>query len=240
MFITTTKVWPVLAAIVFVLSISHTASAQSSLFSVPTSDVVGKDQFYFETDFDTHFGSYDKGGWQSYGLFGVYGTSKKTEIGLNGYLVRGADGLEPVELQPNFKFQAYNNESKGVAVAVGTIAYIPLAKRVIHDAIASVYGVASKKFKSEWSPRVTGGGYQLIGAGSDSGSKRGFLLGLEQPVHKRLSFIADWNSGKNRFGYAAAGFGLTLTKRSYLWTAYYFGNQGRANNSLGIYYGYSF
>jgi len=33
---------------------------------------------------------------------------------------------------------------------------------------------------------------------------------------------------------------LTLTKHSYLWSAYYFGNEGRANNSLGIYYGYSF
>jgi hypothetical protein len=87
---------------------------------------------------------------------------------------------------------------------------------------------------------LTGGAYQLIGAKADAGSKRGFLLGVEQPVHKHVTFVADWNTGKNRFGYAAAGFGLTLTKRSYLWSAYYFGNEGRANNSLGIYYGYSF
>ena len=106
--------------------------------------------------------------------------------------------------------------------------------------MASVYGVGSKKFKNGWSPKLTGGAYQLIGAKADAGSQRGFLLGIEQPVHKRVTFVADWNTGKNRFGYAAAGFGLTLTKRSYLWSAYYFGNEGRANNSLGIYYGYSF
>jgi len=235
-----TRAWPVLAAITLTLLFSHPVPAQSSLFSVPTSDVVGKNQKYLEADFDTHFAKLVNGGWQSYGLFGIYGTGKKTEIGLNGYFIRGAEGLEPIELQPNFKFQAYNSESKGIGVAVGTIAYVPMTKRLMRDTVVSVYGVASKKFKNEWAPRITGGGYQLIGAKRGSGSKRGFLLGLEQPVHRRLTFIADWNSGKNRFGYAAAGFGVTLTKHSTLWSAYYFGNQGRANNSLGIYYGYSF
>ena len=80
----------------------------------------------------------------------------------------------------------------------------------------------------------------LLGATPDSSDSRGFLLGVEQPVHKRVSLIADWNTGKNRFGYAAAGVGITLTEQSYLYSAYYFGNEGRANNSLGIYYGFSF
>jgi hypothetical protein len=234
------RIWPVLAATVLVALLFHAASAQSSLFNIPTSDVVGRDQIYLEADFDSHFDHYGKGGWQSYGFLGVYGTGKRTEVGLNGYFVRGANGLEPFELQPNFKFQAYNSESKGLAVAFGTVAYLPLTKRFAKDAMASVYGVASKKFKHDWSPKVTGGAYQLVGVKADAGSKRGFLFGIEQPVLKRVTFVADWNTGKNRFGYAAAGVGLALTKHSYLWSAYYFGNQGRANNSLGIYYGYSF
>jgi len=228
------------AATVFIALLFHPASAQSSLFNIPTSDVVGRDQIYLEADFDSHFDRYSRGGWQSYGFLGVYGTGKRTEIGLNGYFVRSANGLEPLELQPNFKFQAYNSESKGLAVALGTVAYLPLTKRFARDAMASVYGVASKKFKNGWLPKVTGGGYQLIGAKAAEGSKRGFLFGIEQPIHKRVTFVADWNTGKNRFGYAAAGVGLALTKHSYLWSAYYFGNEGRANNSLGIYYGYSF
>ena len=72
------------------------------------------------------------------------------------------------------------------------------------------------------------------------------LIGLVAPllgvfiVIRRLSLIADWNTGKNRFGYAAAGFGLAVSKKSYLSSAYYFGNQGRGNNSFGIYYGLTF
>ena len=236
----TVPTWPVLAAIVLTLCLSNTIPAQSSLFTVPTSDVIGKDQIYIETDFDTHFGRISNGGWQSYGLFGIYGVGEKAEIGLNGYFLHTVGGLKPLELQPNFKLQAYKSESQGVGIAVGAIAYIPVAKEITRDTVVSGYSVASKKFKGEWSPRFTGGGYQLIGAGSDSGSTLGALFGLEQPLHRRVSFIADWNSGKNRFGYAAAGFGLTLTSRSYLWTAYYFGNEGRANNSFGVYYGYSF
>jgi hypothetical protein len=236
----TTEIWPVLTAIVFILSASYTVPAQSSLFSVPTSDVVGKNQIYLEADFDAHLTGLRKGGWQSYGLFGVYGISRKAEVGLNGYFARTSSGVEPLELQPNFKLQVYNSESKGIAVATGAVAYIPLTKRFVRDGVVSVYAVASKKFKGPWTPRVSGGGYQLISTKSGLGSKRGFLAGLEQPIHRRLTFVADWNTGKNRFGYAAAGFGLVLTKRSSLWTAYYFGNEGRANNSLGIYYGYNF
>jgi hypothetical protein len=59
-------------------------------------------------------------------------------------------------------------------------------------------------------------------------------------LHRKLSFTADWKTGKNRFGYAAAGLGVTLSKRTLLYTAYYFGNEGRGNNSFGIYYGISF
>ena len=74
----------------------------------------------------------------------------------------------------------------------------------------------------------------------DGGTKNGAILAYEQPLTGKLSFIADWYSGKNRFGYAAAGFGLTLTRRSSLYAGYNFGNSGRANNSLGLFYGYTF
>jgi hypothetical protein len=234
-----TLIAPALAAILLLLA-THLVPGQSSLFDVATTDVVGKGHTYIEADFDTHVSGNRDDRWQSYGFFTLYGTSKKTEIGANAYFVRTVRGSEPIELQPNFKYQIYNNESKGIAAAAGVVAYVPLTKRFGHDAIASVYAVASKKFKGDWSPRLTGGGYELIGAKKSAGDRRGFLFGVEQPVTKRLSLISDWVTGKNRLGYVATGLGITLTKHSYLWTAYYFGNSGRANNSLGIYYGYSF
>jgi len=226
--------------VILTIAASAQVDAQSSLFNVPTSEVMEEGSAYIEADFDAHFAKYRNGGWQSYGVSAIYGLRKKTEIGLNAYLVRSADGLSPVEIQPNIKYRLYVNESLGVSVSTGAIAYIPVSKRFGRDAMASAYVVAGKKFKSEWSPRFSAGAYQLIGTKSGSGSTRGVLLGVEQPVHSRVVLIADWNTGKNRFGYSAAGVGITFTKKSYLYSAYYFGNEGRGNNSLGVYYGYSF
>lgn len=220
--------------------LAGTLTAQSSLFNIPTADTLPKGEKYLEADFDAHFNSYRNGGWQSYGVLGVYGLGNRVEAGLNAYAFRSADGFDAVEIQPNFKIRAYENEELGVRVSTGAIAYIPLNKQIGKDTTVSAYAIASKSFKKDWAPRLTGGAYQLLGATPDSSDSRGFLFGVEQPVHKRVSLIADWNTGKNRFGYAAAGIGVTLTKNSYLYSAYYFGNEGRANNSLGIYYGFSF
>ncbi|MEO5858163.1 MAG: hypothetical protein ABIR33_04355 [Pyrinomonadaceae bacterium] len=214
--------------------------SQSSLFNIPNAEVLGKNERYVEIDFDSHFDKYRRGGFQSYGVVGVFGVGKRVEVGMNGYLLRDEDGVHPFQLQPNIKFKVYESETLGLSAAVGGIAYIPVSKRVGTDAFASLYAVARKEFRNKWTPVFTGGAYHLVGTGPDSGSKRGFLVGIEQPIHSRVNFIADWNSGKNDLGYAAAGIGLTLTKRSYLYSAYYFGNQGRGNNSLGIYYVRSF
>ena len=229
-----------MTALAVLMCIAGTGRGQSSLFTVPTTDVVEEKKLYVEADFDAHLDRLSKAGWQSYGFSAVYGASTRTEIGLNGYLIRTADGVEPVELQPNFKYKAFNNESKGVAVSFGAIGYLPVTKNGLRNSTASIYAVASKEVKGDYAPRVTGGVYQMIGALNGERDTRGYLVGIEQPVHKRVTIIGEWNSAKNRFGYAAAGLGITLTKRSYLWAAYCFGNERRANNSLGIYYGVDF
>lgn len=234
------KVFLPFILLLLVFCLPSKSAAQSSLFNIPTAETLEKGEKYIEADFDAHFGSYRNGGWQSYGVLGVYGLNNRVEVGLNAYTTRSADGFEAVELQPNFKVKAYQNESLGLTVSTGAIAYLTLNDRFRKDATVSAYVLAGKSFKRDWTPRLTVGAYQLIGATPDSTDSRGFLFGVEQPVHKRVNLIADWNTGKNRFGYAATGVGITLTKRSYLYSAYYFGNEGRGNNSLGIYYGYSF
>jgi hypothetical protein len=221
------------------LSISY-AGAQSALFNIPTADVLGEGEKYVEADLDVKIARLRNGGWQSYGFAGIYGVAKNAEVGVNAYLVRTADGYEALELQPNFKYRFYKNEERGITAAVGAIGYLPASRRAASDASVSVYVMASKEFKKSWTPRFSAGAYQLVGTSAEDGDKRGFMVGVEQPVHSRVSLIADWNSGKNRFGYSAAGVGITLTKNSYLYSAYYFGNEGRGNNSLGVYYGFSF
>lgn len=234
------RIFPRLVLTILVSILVADANAQSRLFNIPTADTLAKGEKYVEADFDAHLDSYRNGGWQSFGVLGVYGLNDRVEIGLNAYTLKTADGFEAVELQPNFKVKAYENGSLGLTVSTGAIGYFSLNDRFRKDATVSAYVIAGKSFKGDWTPKLTAGAYQLLGATPDSSDSRGFLLGVEQPVHERVSLIADWNTGKNRFGYAAAGIGITLTERSYLYSAYYFGNEGRANNSLGIYYGFSF
>lgn len=217
-----------------------TASAQSSLFSIPTASVLEPGETYLEADFEANFARLRQDRWQYLGVMAVRGVNRRFEIGLNAYATRSADGFEPLELQPNFKLRVYENESTGVSAAAGAIGYLPLKSKFRQSAAVSVYAVASKQFSGDKAPQITGGAYQLVGATPDGTASRGFLVGLEQPLFKRTTFIADWNSGRNRFGYAAAGLGVALTKRSSLYSAYYFGNEGRGNNFLGIYYSHTF
>ena len=230
----------VCVAVFCLLGLSSRTSAQSSLFNIPTTDTLGRGETYIEADFDANLAQVREDRWQSFGAMAVRGISKRFEVGVNGYAVRSASGFEPVEIQPNVKWKVYENEENGFSLAAGIIGYLPLSKRFHRIANLSVYAVASKQFSVARAPRVTGGAYQLLGATPDKSDSRGVMIGVEQPIFKRTTFLADWRSGKNRFGYAAAGFGVAVTKRSGIYTAYYFGNEGRGNNFLGVYYSRTF
>ncbi len=215
------------------------ARAQTSLWTVPTAEVLEEGESYLEFDFDAKPAAYRRGGFQSYGVFFVHGARKRTEVGVNAYFTRDGAGSEPLELQSNVKYRFYENEDAGVQAAAGAVLYAPTG-RGGGDTLGSAYAVVSKTVPRLRGAQFTGGGYALLGQERGAGDRAGALFGYYQPVGRRLSFIADWNTGRNRFGYAAAGFGLALSKRGTLYSAYYFGNQGRGNNSLGVYYGLSF
>lgn len=229
---------PTLLGAVLLLSLSS-AAAQSTIFNIPSSDVQAPRKVYFEADFITHFASYKDGGYQTYGPRVVVGLPGNTEVGVNIFSTRTSPG-EPVELQPNFKWQFYNNEKRGLAVSAGVLISIPVTKRRDGKTTGMLYLVGSKSFPGTYGPKVTFGGYRLVGKFDDGTDKTGVLAGYEQPVTKRFSFVADWFSGNNDVGYVTAGTGITLSPKQSLYAGYSFGNQGRGNNSLGVYYGYSF
>lgn len=233
-----TSLW---LAAVLLLALAHApeARAQTSLFTVPTGEVLPEGESYLEFDFDTRPLGRRDGGFQTYGVFFVHGARKGMEVGVSAYFTKDWQKSEPVELQSNVKFSLYESEEKGVSVGAGGIFYAPTG-RAGGDTLGMVYSTVTKSVPVLRGARFTGGGYALVGQNRSAGQYAGALFGYEQPLHRRLSFIADWNTGRNRFGYAAAGFGLTLSKRSALYSAYYFGNEGRGNNSLGVYYGLSF
>jgi hypothetical protein len=167
------------------------------------------------------------------------GLPGNTEVGINAFYTRTSP-TEPIKIQPNFKWRFFRNEKLGLALAAGVVVSIPLTRRNSRTTTTMIYVLGSKSFPGSHGPRVTFGGYQLVGPFDAGTDKNGILLGYEQPITKKLSFVTDWASGNTDFGYVVAGAGITLSPKSLLYAGYNFGNQGRGNNSLGVFYGYSF
>lgn len=216
-----------------------TATAQMTIFNVPTTDTLPRASFFVEADLIVKPGKYEDGGFQTYGFRTVYGVDSKTEVGANFFYTR--DGGDRVgELQLNAKRNLYTNEDRGVAVSAGVLAGIPLRDRRGAKPYAMIYSNVSKKLEPINGLRVTGGVYHVVGGGDDFGTRTGALVGVEQPIYKRLSFVADWYSGKNRFGYSAAGLNLNISNRQFVMAGYNFGNSGRGNNAFSAFWGYTF
>jgi hypothetical protein len=228
------------ATVLLMLLPKAAAVAQSTLFNVPSTDVVPKKKIYLEFDFLSHFEKHADGGFQIYAPRAVFGVAKGVEAGVNITSVDAFAPDQPVYISPNVKWQFYNNEENGVAIAAGALLYTPIAHRAGADTYGFIYSVVSKKVKSNYGPRFTGGGYALPGLAKGAGTQGGAIVGYEQPVAKKVTFVTDWFSGKNAFGYVTPGFSFTLPKSSLLNIGYSIGNHVRGNNALFVYYGVTF
>jgi len=213
--------------------------AQSTIFNIPSTDVVSEKRFYIEGDFIAHFDKWRKGGFQSYAYRTVYGVRKKLEVGLNFFYTR--NGLaSPKELQPNLKYRVFSKEKYGLAVSAGAQFFVPLNKAAGRRTFGMIYTNASKIVKQTGKTRLTGGLYGVLGVNRSFGTKKGAFFGVEQPIKGSLTFAADWYSGKNRFGYASAGLSYSFARRQILMVGYNLGNSGRGNNSFFTFYGFTY
>ena len=226
--------------ILLFIACSCAVSAQTTIFNIPSTDVVPEGRFLLELDFVSHFDRYDRGGFQSYGYRANYGIKKKVEIGANFYYTRLGGGKSPMEFQPNIKWKPYASEKYGVAFATGVQFFVPLNKSAGDRVFALLYANGSKTIKQTNGTRLTGGFYSVVGAPRDFGAKNGVLVAIEQPLFRRVSFVGDWSSGENRFGYVSAGINFVLTPKQYLTLGYSWGNSGRGNNAFSAFYGYTF
>jgi hypothetical protein len=213
--------------------------AQSTLFNIPSTDVLPKKKIYLEFDFVSHLESYKKGGFQSYIPRAVVGLGKKIEVGVNVGFTRSSVP-NSIEVQPNIKYQLYSGEKNGVAATAGTVLYAPITRRAGTNTFAMVYSNVSKQVPGKYGPRFTGGVYGLVNRIKGTGARGGVMVGYEQPITSKVKFVSDWFSGNNRFGYVTPGIAVTTGKTSALYAGYSIGNEGRKNNALFIYYGITF
>lgn len=212
-------------------------------FAIPSfaqnssTDTVERGLTYFEGSLWTGTQSHQNGGLQTYsGRFGL-GLTKKIEVGFGATVTHPADPENPPEIQPSVKWKFYENEKYGVKASGGVLGFIPFAKKAGTDNFAMVYTNVSKDFSQFKGARFTIGGYALVGRNKKFGTQKGWNFVYDQPLAKKVSFSAQWMTGKNRFGYLTPGFSIVLPKKSGLFIGYSIGNYDYDNH--GPYFSYN-
>ncbi|MBK8467361.1 MAG: hypothetical protein IPL32_16215 [Chloracidobacterium sp.] len=229
------------AAFVFVLFASavSVAFAQTTIFNIPTADTLARGSWNLEGDFIAKPTRYSEGGYQTYGYRVAYGLNHKTEIGSNFYHTWNGDNSTG-QVEFSVKRKIYESEKHGFSISAGTVLFVPLKSVAGDRTSVMVYGNARKTINSLGGMTATGGVYSVFRGPKEFGTRTGAMVGVVQPINKKVSFVADWFSGNNRLGYASAGVNFNITSRQYLLTGYSFGNSGRGNNALAAYYGLTF
>lgn len=222
------------------------AAAQSTIFNIPTTDTVSPGKYYFEIDYMLQQPSPDFGQFQIFAPRGVVGITPQLEAGVNISATHYADdGGTFTYFQPNAKYKFFSDDDKGLAAAAGVIGYIPINNRDAADTFGQIYANISKKIKS--GARFHGGVYGALDCDGCDGTanKVGVIAGYEQPLTSKISFVADFLSGKNFWGYLTPGISVTLPRSGLLNIGYCIGYNELAgdgdpdsrNNMLFVYYG---
>jgi hypothetical protein len=221
------------------------AAAQSTIFNIPSTDTVAPKKAYFEFDYLPEMPAPDGGRFQIFTPRIVFGITDKVEAGFNISNTHVPDATFSL-FQPDVKYKFYADDKKGLAAAAGAVWYVPMNHRDEAGTFGLVYANISKKMPGDHGPRVTIGPYGVIAKEDDfSGKKGGILGGYEQPLTKTVSFVADWFSGQNFFGYFTPGISVTLPHSGLLNIGYSFGNDSfgdpsNDNRALFVYYGITF
>ena len=245
-----------MAAVLAAGVMSGTAMAQSTIFNIPSTDTVGKGQGYVEFDFLPQAPTPATGAIVFVNPRVVIGLPYDAEVGLNFPIFHYADqGSAPANyayIQPNLKVKVYKDDDMGLAATVGVVANVPMNNRDGQLSWGYVYGNISKKV-GKAGPRFTAGPYGVMAKQDDPkavgflGTRGGVLLGYEQPITGKVSFVADWFSGQNTLGYFTPGISITLPHSGLLNAGYSIGNDSVGSNAAApkdrfvfIYYGVTF
>jgi hypothetical protein len=258
-------------ALLFVVT-AQTAMAQSTIFNIPSGDTVDKGKAYAEFDFLPQVPGPDGGTGLSrtylYNPRLVVGGPHDTEFGVNfptfhtgtGNAGCTSTGGTCAYIEPNFKWKYYKNDDQGLAFVGGALLHQPLNGRSTNAVTGAqnnetwglFYGDFTKKIKTgNYGPRFSAGPYVVADSGkSDFGPnahRAGVILGYEQPVTKKISFVSDWYSGKNYYGYWTPGVSITLPANGLFNAGYSIGNDSWSsttaaykNRYLFLYYGVTF
>lgn len=179
-----------------------TATAQQTIFNVPTTDVLDKGKVYLELDAAFKADNQNEfGRFSSFTPRGVAGVGGNVEIGLNvtGNIQPGADSTT---LVPTAKWRFYQNENRGVALIAGSNLYFPARNRVYKVGTYS-YVAGSKTINKT---RLTAGAYVASkNVFAAKAVRSGGQFGFEQALNDKVTLAADWITGRHAAGYFTPG-----------------------------------
>lgn len=215
-----------------------TVHAQQTIFNVPSTDVLAKGKVYAELDASVKpADSADVPKFSSFVPRLVIGAGSNVEFGLNltGNIQPGADSTT---LIPTIKWKPLQSES-GWAIVVGDNLFVPVRNRG-YNAGNYVYAEVSKTFKQ--GTRITFGGYDFTRNVVAAANRSGGQFGFEQPLNKKITFAADWITGKHSAGYFTPGIVFKVGPKVTGYAGYSLGNQNLSggNHFFLLEVGYNF
>lgn len=200
------------------------ASAQQTIFNVPSSDALDKGKVYGELDVTWKPNKDPDNVVQRFSSFVprvVVGAGGRVEIGLNvnGNIQPGPDATT---LVPAIKWQVYKGES-GWYFVVGDHLFVPVRNKT-YDAGNYVYAQISKAFNGG-KTRLTAGGYDFSPNVVATGAHRaGGQFGFEHAINSKFSVQADWFTGKHAAGYFTPGVYVKPHPKVTIYGGYSIGN----------------
>ena len=222
----------------FLASAGPAVQAQQTIFNVPTTDVLDKGKVYVELDASLKptDGS-DVAKFSSFVPRVVIGAGNNVEFGLNvtGNIQPGPDSST---LVPAIKWKPFQRES-GWSMVVGNNLFIPVRNRG-YNAGNYLYAEFSKSFKQ--GTRITFGGYDFTRNVVTQANRAGGQFGFEQPVNQKVTFAADWFTGKHSAGYFTPGIIFKAGPKVTGYAGYSIGNQNASggNHFFLLELGYNF
>jgi hypothetical protein len=215
------------------------ASAQQTIFNVPTTDVLGQGKVYVELD-----ASFKTSNQAALSRFSsvvprfVVGVGGNVEVGLNvtGNIQPGSDTTTFV---PTVKWKFYENKKEDTALIAGTNFYIPARNRSYNFGTYSYLAVSKTINKT----RLTAGGHVASkNVFASKATRGGGQFGIEQTVNSKFSLAADWITGRHSAGYFTPGVIYKPHPKVTAYLSYSIGNdQAKQGNHFFLFeLGYNF
>lgn len=215
--------------IIFCLSIKS-ASAQQTIFNVPSADVTEKGHVFLQEEAQTTPWNTDNAYFGT--TYAAVGIGHNTELDATLFNVASPatqnislgvgfksaipiPGLKEKFPEREFKFTIGSEMLLGLeGNGVGNWSYAHLSGRV-------------PKLNTRLTGGVSYGGRQVFGQNTFS-----FIAGVEQPVTKKITLIGDWFSGSEHFaGFLITGFSYAFPKNVTLYAGYQIPNSPRVGTS---------